>query len=239
MRNILATIAVIGMCFVASTGFAATVITIGTISQFTGPGDLDLDGNIVKATNFNGPDTTVAGVTFESDAGDPDYVGPQNVVGWQTKPEYGNSSDDDNLEAIMHDIRWANSAVPEFVEAHIPVIAGELYKLQILISGNHPEFRVWDIEWEGIEAVDSITSLGFTSDTYDMGRSTVYTLEAPAIDDVMDIRMGQVFGQTEGDDLNPIWQALTLELVPEPSTGLLILLGSAVFVLVQRRRRSY
>ena len=37
MKNILVTVTVIGLCLGAPTGFAATVVTLGTISQFTGP----------------------------------------------------------------------------------------------------------------------------------------------------------------------------------------------------------
>lgn len=230
----------IGLVLLASPALAQpTVIGLGTVSQFTGPGDLDLDGNIVKATNFNGPDTVVNGVTFATDVGDPDYIGPQNVVGWQTKPEYGDTADDDSLEAIMHNIRWANTGAPEqeFLEAHIPVVAGQEYQLQILVSGNHEEARVWDLEVEGIEAVDGLTSLGLDTDTYDIGRSVVYTVQAEAPDDVFDIRMGTLFGQEFGADLNPIWQGLTLEAIPEPTTASLLLLG-LVSIGVMRKRRK-
>ncbi len=238
MKNTSGIVALLLMTLIASVGVAqTTVVNFGTVSQFTGPGDLDLSGDIVRAVNFNGSDTTVAGVNFKSDAGDPDFVGPQQVVGWQNRPEYGDTADDDNLEAIMHDIRWANSGASEFLEAHVPVTAGQEYKLQLLISGNHQESRVWDIEIEGMEAVDSLTSLGLHTDTYDVGRSVVYTFQDQAPDDVLDIRMGQIFGETAGDDLNPIWQAMTLELIPEPSAASLMLMSLAGLGLFSRRIR--
>lgn len=216
----------------------ATVVNFGEVRQFSGPGDLDLSGNMVKAVNFNGADITVAGVTFASDAGDAELVGPQNVVGWQTRPEYGATADDDNLESIMHDIRWANSGASEFLEAHIGVTTGQEYKVQLLISGNHPENRVWDIEVEGAIAIDELTSLGLDTDTYDIGRSIVYTHTFTAGDNTLDIVMGNVSGDTVGADLNPIWQALTVEAVPEPSTGLLLLVGLTATLLGIRRQRT-
>ena len=237
MKTSIAVLVLSSVCLLIPTANAATVVNFGTVSQFEGPGDLDLDGNIVKATNFNGSALSVAGVTFEADAGDTDYVGPQNVVGWQNRPEYGATADDDNLEQIMHDIRWANSGAGEFLEANIGVDVGTEYKVQLLISGNHQENRVWDIEVEGAIGVEDITSLGLDTDAYDVGRSVVYTHTLTADDDTLNIVMGNVSGDTAGDDLNPIWQALTVEAIPEPSAATLALLGLCGMLLRMRRRR--
>ena len=240
MRRVTAIIAGLGVCLATASGFAETIVNIGTVSQFSSPSDLDLTGDFVKAVNFAGPDLTVSGLTFSSDEGDPDFVGPNDIASWATRPEFGDSTDDDNLEQIMHSIRFAlNSSADTTLEAHIGVEAGQLYKIQLLISANRNEARRWDIEIEGIEAVDEIFSLGLDTDTYDIGRSMVYAHTLIAGDDTLDIRMGNLFGEISSGDPNPIWQAMTVELVPEPTTTSLMLLGLlAAFATTGRNGRG-
>lgn len=89
---------------------ASTTVNAGSISAIQGPNDLDLLGEIVYAINFspNDPPRTVNGIVFTPDTAPPvgaTLVGPQNVVGWQTKPEFGDSPSDNELEEILHDIR--------------------------------------------------------------------------------------------------------------------------------------
>lgn len=205
---------------------AGTTVNAGSISAVNGPGDLDLLGEIVYAINFspNDPPRTVNGVVFTPDTAPPagaTLVGPQNVVGWQTKPEFGDSLSDNALEEIFHDIRWANNGNGEKLEAHLPVNAGETYKIQILISGNHAaDNRRWDIEVEGALVVDEIVSLGESPDgelpVYDVGASTVFTQTVTVADASLDIIMGDLGGNNDGGDRNPIWQGLIVErLVPD------------------------
>src|SRR5688572_18226694 len=119
------------------TGKAGTVVNFGTISQISGSGDLDLTGNITHAINFgDNQDRVVNGVTFVLDTTLPAgyVIGPQIATPWQTKPEFGLTADDDELEELFQDIRWANNLAvpPQTLEAHLPVTAGLNYKLQIL-----------------------------------------------------------------------------------------------------------
>jgi len=211
----------------AAAARAGTVVTLGSIKQFTGPEDpnLDLAGQFDYAVNFNDDqDRTVNGVVFKRDSGaipGASFIGPQNVVMWQAKPEYGASADANALEEIMHDIRWANAASGERLQATLAVTAGIPYKLQILIGGNNPENRIWDIRINGQNAVDEISSLGaMPGSTYAANRSLLWAYEFTPPAAQITVEMGNFFGGNDGGDRNPIWQALTLERVyipPAPS----------------------
>ncbi len=107
---------------------AGTVVTLGSIKQFTGPADpnLDITGQFDYAVNFsaNDPVRTVNGLQFKPDnqpVPGATFLGPQNVAPWQAKPEFGVSADAIELEEIMHDIRWANAAAGEKVMATLAV----------------------------------------------------------------------------------------------------------------------
>jgi len=235
---------VLCLALITSSGLAATVVTLGTVSQFSGPGDLDLDGVFDYAINFDATNQsyTVGSVTFVNDSPNPpgtSLSGPQDISPWQTKPEYGATPDDDALEEIMHDIRWANSGVGETLEANLDVTTGVNYKLQVFWSENIANTRIWDIRVEGADAVDEVTSLGVAPGAaYSASQGTVYTYEFTAQDDVFTVSMGNFFGGNDGGDRNPIWQGLTLEnQIPEPPTIMLAAVGLIALLGFGRRRR--
>ncbi|MBM3847092.1 MAG: hypothetical protein FJ405_12515, partial [Verrucomicrobia bacterium] len=219
--------------------FADTIVKLGAITQITGPQDLDLDGEMAYAINFSADDPirTLAGVRFLPDnqtIPGAALLGPQQVTPWQAKPEFGNSADANALELILHDIRWANSGAGERLRATLNITNGFEYKLQILISGNGPENRRWDIRVAGREAVDEITSLGAApSASYSVNRSTLYTYQFVANTNRLVIEMGDLFGRNDGGDRNPIWQALTLERVFIPPTPENLILTANRFFPVQ------
>ncbi len=214
-----------------------TVVSLGTVSQFTGPADaaLDLSGQFDYAINFSADDPvrTVNGVTFTPDTQaipGATLTLPQLVTGWQAKPEYGASADANSLEEIMHDIRWADAGSGQKVQASLVVTTGIVYKLQLLISGNHTETRRWDIRINGLNAVDEITSLGISpGETYATNRSVVYSYQFTPTTSPLVVEMGNFFGGNDGGDRNPIWQALTLERVYIPPTPADISLVPAQF----------
>ena len=149
-----------------SPALAGTVVTLGPVRPCTGPADpnLDFTGLFDYAVNFSPDDPvrTVSGLTFRPDTQSipgASFIGPRNVTAWQAKPEYGVSADANALEEIMHDIRWALSP-GEKLQATLAVTPNIPYKIQILISGNNAENRIWDIRINGQPAVDEITSLG-------------------------------------------------------------------------------
>ncbi|MBL9135184.1 MAG: lamin tail domain-containing protein [Verrucomicrobiales bacterium] len=201
---------------------AATTVHLGQVRQISGPQDLDLTGDFVYAVNFSADDgpRTVAGVTFQPDRVSipgASFVGPQQVTGWQAKPEFGATADANELEEILHDIRWANAGANERLRATLAVQAGESYRLQILISGNTAEDRRWDLRINGREAVDELTSLGSApGNSYQRSRATLFEWEFESLGTTMIIEMGDLFGAKDGGDRNPIWQALTLERTTAP-----------------------
>ncbi len=147
-KILLLTLALTAVC---GTSQAATTVNAGSINNVTGPGSVDLT-NIVYAVRFSpdGPQT-VNGVTFATDSLPPvgfSSSGPNLLGSWQTKPEFGATADDNALEEIYHDIRWTNQGVfpPEpNLTASMDVTPGQMYRLQVLIPGNIPENRIWDI----------------------------------------------------------------------------------------------
>ncbi len=220
---------------------AGTVVHLGSIKQFTGPADpnIDLTGQFDYAINFNDDvqNRTVNGLQFKLDTPAPpgtSFIGPQNVVAWQAKPEYGASADANSLEEIMHDIRWANASVAEKLQATLAVAPGIPYKLQILIGGNNPENRNWDIRFNGQQAVDEIGSLGAQpGSTYGSNRSMLWEHTFTPAATPITVEMGDFFGANDGGDRNPIWQAMTLERVYIPPTPDDITLSPAQFFPTQ------
>ncbi|HEX2749387.1 MAG TPA: hypothetical protein VHM91_15365, partial [Verrucomicrobiales bacterium] len=198
---------------------AVTTVNAGTLTQISGPGGLDLAGEFTHAINFssNDPALFINGVRFKPDTALPAgfTVGNNQVAPWGTKPAFGTDTDSDNLEQIFEDIRYC---VPpgQSLQAHLPVTAGETYKIQILFYGNRTETRVWDIEIEGVQTVDEVTSLGLTGSVYSANAGLVYTHTVVAGDSTLDIRMGNFGGANDGGDRNALWQGLTVEhIVPD------------------------
>ncbi len=232
-----------GAACLFTTARAATTVNAGTISNVSGPGSLDFTNNLY-AVNFNGPTVAVNGVTFVSDGAPPlgfSSVGPQNVPGWQTKPEFGATSDDNNLEQIYHDIRWTwNDGGNPPLQANMNVTPGQQYRLQVLFYGNHAgDNRGWDIQVDGVLTVDNVWSLGVSTGgepAYSPNRGLVYTYDFVAPDNQVNVVFGQLGGAaSETADTNAIWQGIMLSQIPEPSTAML---GGVAALALLRRRRS-
>lgn len=232
-------VAWLALAFMAA---ADTVVTLGSVSQITGPQDLDLEGDIVYAINFSADDPvrTVHGVPFRPDRQSipgVTLVGPRHMAPWETKPEFGSSADADALEEICADIRWAHSLLGQVLKATLAVTQGAEYKLQIVISENRDADRRWDIRVNGQNAVDEITSLGAApGQSYSRNRATLYTCQFNATSANVVVEMGRLFGATEGLDQNPIWQALTLERVLTPPTPDEVVLDATQFFPRQSAR---
>ncbi len=237
---------------------ALTTVHNGTVSTFTGPAGLDLSGNFRYAINFsnNDPNRTVSGLTFLHDRQvipGATLTGPNEVTPWAVTPEFGATADDNELEQIMADIRWANSGANQILRADLAVDAGSTYKLQVLWDGNQNENRRWDILFDGALAandlsVDAVTSNGLllAGDIAPPGNanaSVVWTYtfraESSLVSVIFDGRGGAGTGLPNGGgDANPIWQALTLEQIqiPEPASATLV--GLAGLGLLRRRSRT-
>jgi hypothetical protein len=202
-------------------------VILGEVIPFSGPSDLatlNFPGNVVYAIDVwsaDGVDREVKGVLFRADNGPEPIPGyrtdlNQNVTAWQNKPEYGDAEDDDNLEEIMHHIRWTENPGGESLGVHFEVAPNTPYTLQLLISGNHQENRKWDIYVEDEVAVEDFDSNA--DQTYDQSVSYAYTYSFTAADDELNVTFNQDRAANPGVDGNGILQAAILALAGEAVT---------------------
>jgi hypothetical protein len=121
------------------------------------------------------------------------------------------------------------------------VSQGLHYRLQILFYGNWAgDARGWDIQVDGVNAVDNITSLGvdtiFEPLTYSPNLGLVYSYDFIAPDNQVNVVMGQLFGAgPEMPDRNAIWSGIILSQIPEPPA---LAFGTIAVIGSSRRRRS-
>jgi hypothetical protein len=240
---------------------SATTIINGSVSTFTGPDDLLLDpATSVIAVDIGGDsgDQLVNGVNFQADGtGVTGSVtnglvtvasaSTHSINGWAnaTPPAYvgANPVSVDNLERIMHDIRW--SLNPANISIDITgLTSGQLYSVQLLFSENgSASNRRWDIGVDGILAVDDYSTNGTT-----LSVGSVYSgVFDPGGDGTLNILMGidplpgdpnnTVAGPAPPEDHNPILNGVIIHTVPEPVSAALIGLGLFSMLLTRRRRK--
>lgn len=208
-------------------GMIASTASVGT---FSSAADLDFSGNFIHAINIGGPGgATVGDATFTDDAG---VVFAENQIGawFGGGPNYGATADDTALSSVMNSIRWTGTNTQtEGVDLDLPVTEGRLYKMQLLFDENSNPGRQQDIMLDGLLIWDDFatgTSFGNNDGAY-------FSYVFNATDDNLDLFLSG-FG-TNGTDVNPILNAVTLEQLPEPSRAMLLALGGLA-MLVRRRR---
>jgi len=231
---------------------AATNMIEGTSTQFFGPDELLLDPatSIVAVDVFGSSGTLdVRGVTFQSDTGGPVTAngitvttsGTNFIDGWQTAPSYTgiDATSTDNLELIMHDIRW--SLAPSTIDVDISGLTpGTLYNIQLLFAENGPlTDRRWDIGVEGALVVDDWTSNGDSEagGSSSINHGYVYTgAFTPGADGILNITMGREPFPADpnntpfsGGDNNPILQAVIVHFNAPPTAPSDINLSSSDF----------
>ena len=146
------------------------------------------------------------------------------------------------MQTIMDGGRFRNAGgVPAngTMSTSIPVVAGENYRLQLLFhdpskgaAGSAPLHRPMDIIAEG-DLLDNFSVLLLQGAANTNGVVVQYDFLAG--DNSLDLTLSTI--GNGGADLNPFINAFSLEqIVPEPSTFVLALLG--VLALPMGRRRS-
>ncbi|MBN1588050.1 MAG: PEP-CTERM sorting domain-containing protein [Pirellulales bacterium] len=174
----------------------------GTLTQFTSPDDLDLDGNFAYAVNVGGAvGYTISGLEFLADQSgitgytntmlDGPYVG--------AKPEFGSGPDIDNLETVLQSVTYDTTSESE---VELAVTSGQAYKLQLLFwKAAGP--RTFDVSIEGQLVLDE-----FNPAPADYV-ALVYTHEFVAEDNVLTVLFepGTALAPTHF----PILSSLTLE----------------------------
>ena len=220
----------------------------GTMAAFSGadPGEgLDLDGVFAYAVNVGGANTNVGGLTFTDNTTTPGFTltADHHMPAWVTAPDYGTSAADDGLETVMHSMRWSDYTPPRStIDIAMDVVAGTHYQLQLLFSENilnRPAgSRTIDMLIDGRE-VDEYFDINAIMGYYPGGpitRGAVFSYDFWATSDVLNIRLS---GAAVGTDANPILNAVTLEVIPEPMTMLAVGLGlGGLGGYVRKRRRA-
>jgi len=238
----------------ASSAVGANIIT-GQIFEFTGPDDLNLDPSraVIAVDLFGDEDRDVNGVTFFTD-GKTEGGGSATANGvTMTTTASGKVNDRKgapaftgadatsvaNLSAIMHDLRFEFSPDPLSVQI-LGLDNGMFYDISLLSNEGRARGangRFWDISVNGELVVDNMGSEGdggtWTADN-SFGYSGRFAADASG---EINILMQQQIGGDDpiGADNNPLVQAIIVQNIPEPATGLLAVVGA--FGLLLRRRR--
>jgi hypothetical protein len=235
----------IAMLFLGGVASAETVM-----QAFTGgdPGEgLDLGGNFAYAIDIDGGGRESAGFT----AGDAAFTGDESTAGFRMSPVdrqdnapavYGDTANDNALESVMSTGAWVSGddAVPDFA-LEMDVQAGQEYLLQLMFvegwNATAPGIRQFNVAVEGETlATDfDITAVAGTQNVVDgAGESlagAVIQHRFVAGDDVVNVAL------THGAVDNPRFEALTLEIVPEPGSLVLMLTAALGLLSLRRRRR--
>lgn len=198
------------------------------VSTFTG-GDagegLDLDGTFQYAVNIGaGAAGAVRDATFTAENGTPHLafpVAPAQITNWAT-PNFGGTTNDNNLEVVMRSIRHAN-AFPGAISFDLPnLTVGKEYQLQLLFHERCCD-RGFDVRVEGATVADDFnipTTQGGITATPTNGAVVSHTFVAG--DTTANIVLDGAAALFP--DRNPTLSGFTLEVLP----GLNVALGKSV-----------
>jgi hypothetical protein len=210
----------------------------GTVGTFASAADLDMDGQFAYAVNVGGPGNLVVGNATFTDGSEAGMAGGSSpgvtitdaneIPDWHPAANYGDTPGDDALETVMTSIRWN---VPPGVNVDMAVEPGQQYKLQLLFAESCCD-RGFDIFVEGEMSVDNF-NVQFTQGGINNGeQGVVFTQLVSSDDGVLSVQLGG--SNSLAPDNNPILNGFTLEVVPEPSSFALVILG--LVPLLGRRR---
>jgi hypothetical protein len=213
----------------------------GSIGTFTG-GDagegLDFFGTFAYAINVGGPAATVGNAQFTagSESGIAGGSTPgamitdANEIGnWHTA-NYGTTADDNALETVVRSIRWNT---PPGVNVDLQVTPNQPYKLQLLFAENCCD-RGFDIMVEGELKVDNFNVQLTQGQINNPAQGAFFSDTVVSTDGVLNIVLGG--SNPLAPDNNAILNGLTLEVVPEPSSMALVLVGLMGILRLRRRR---
>jgi len=252
-------------------GVNDVTVTIGTFTGGDAGEGLDLRGNFLHAVNFDGdvPDQQVGSANFvhveKSSARRRDASGVINgelLDGHGGSPNYGDSANDDALEAVMNSVHVAASGAEagnDFNTIFLDGLTeGTPYKLQLLLTDPQNDVdRAFDIRLHTVNPFPFDAVIDGLSPQQLQG---YYGPEAGGVDGQIagDPNIGVVvtaeWVQPAGTALNigmdnygglppdyslpveGIIAGLTLEAIPEPGSFLLLGMGSLGLLFYRRRR---
>jgi hypothetical protein len=223
------------------------------VATFTG-GDvgegINFSGTVVHALNLGGdgtgaaaPDLSISGVTFRDTFANGELIvgvqpNFQAINSYGTKPNYGATTNDDNLEELMHDIaHGSNAPTIQFTG----LAFNQLYSLQVLASdnglsaGRRTSYQLISGLLSGGTVVDSVTDLSLTA-LQGNGVTTGVLVTLTGSSDALGRLAFRTPDGTAGSGIDPngIASGLVLTAIPEPAAALL---GSLGLLGLLRRRR--
>lgn len=216
---------------------AAPAATIGT---FTGgdPGEgLDLDGVFLYAFDVNGTGGIVNGLTFTADPTAGITYSGSNIPFLVTTTYGGGSpsANDSALRLIMNNGRYANGNSGGSLSIDLTgLLVGQQYKVQLLAHdpAGPPGVRSmsYSIEGDTLADIDPIAQGSAGGN----GTGLVVTDIFTAADTTLNIILS-AGSNGNADDRNPLVNAITVEIVPEPATLTLAALAAACLGFAARR----
>lgn len=194
----------------------------GTLTTFTG-GDagegLDLDGTFQYAVNVGGAGgLAVRDAVFTNDSAPGFTWAAENLAApWFARPTMGDTVNDDNLETVLHTIRWSayNGNALDTVQIELDgIVPGADYKLQLLFAERCCD-RAYDIVIDGEKVVETmhVPSLTGTPENplfNSLDTGVVYAREFTADGTSLFIELDGRFAWFP--DGNALIEALTLEI---------------------------
>ncbi len=189
---------------------------VGTVQTkvVNGPGDLDFSGDFVYAVNVFG---AAAGPVGDANFTDDSVTGvrvtaPNSLAdGAWSQPDFGNTTDADNLETVMRSIRWSDTNAQEKALALdlSGLTPGQTYKLQLLFDEASNGSRGFDIALNGIKVIDDFT----TGPSFDNTAAIAAIINFTAPTDSIHVTLEGF--PTPFTDRNPILSGFTLEQTAE------------------------
>jgi hypothetical protein len=205
------------------------------VVPFTRADDLDFQGTFVLAltTRSDAQGLQIGDAIFSVDPNGADGVisGPKEVEPWGNVAYSGSASatDDANLSTVMNSIEWSQENADPLLQVTINgLTAGSEYKLQLLFQeGCCNGQRFTDITLDGNLIADE-----FAYGPQNVpGQAVVQKFIASGTSALVQFP----YATTSGDH-NATINALTVELIPEPSAVALLSVGT--LALLRRRRRA-
>lgn len=212
--------------------------TVGTFSGGDSGEGLDLEGKFLYAVNVGGPGGfSIGNAIFTADTATPGLTlrAENHIPNWGAAPNFGATANDNNLETVMHSIRWVATTLGgqgDLLSLDLEgLVPGLPHRLQLLFD-ERGSARGFDVTINGILVADDFNP-GLLAGLNDPTLGAVLTYDFIADADTLSILLDG-YSSPFGDH-NPILQGFTLEVIPEPTT--LALLGLGALALARRRRR--
>jgi hypothetical protein len=234
--------------------FCASAVANPVIGTYSGgdPGEgLDFQGNFAYAIDFGGATTggqTIGNATFTPWGSTP---GATVVADSEDSSVFvtGTTAADAALKSVVDTGRWANNDPPSSsITTDLAVTPGRPYILQLIFqegwNATAPGIRQFNIDVEGVRVASNFDINAVTGpQTRNMAATpqvnvpnplgAVLTYNLTAGDNMLNIVLSDTMPEVD----NPRIEALTLEIIPEPAT--LVMLGMLITsgLAVGRRRR--